>query len=128
MPPGTVTLARAARTTRATLTKVAPSVVTTFKSDEECILSGTPYGSAAQSSDASNFEDILGSKKVSGLADASSLDTASQSDSFDEADSVDSTPTPQIVVPALIADQPNRWCVEGQFQVYTDAKLPNYRV
>ena len=28
-------------------------------------------------------------------------------------------------LPAPIDDQPNQWCVEGKYQVYTNAKLPN---
>lgn len=36
-----------------------------------------------------------------------------------------STPAPQFDVPPLVANQPNRWCVEGQYKVYRDAKFLN---
>lgn len=45
--------------------------------------------------------------------------------SSDEADSEDSTLVPQFDVPATVAYQPNRWCIEGQYQVYRDDKLLN---
>ena len=67
----------------------------------------------------------MGSKEVSGFEEASAPATASQSASSDVDDSADSTPAPLAGVPALVANQPNRWCVEGQFQVYLIAKLLN---
>ena len=44
VPPGTSTLSRASRATRATPKKVASSIVTTSQSDEERTLTGTPSG------------------------------------------------------------------------------------
>ncbi|XP_015059467.1 uncharacterized protein LOC107005397 [Solanum pennellii] len=113
LPPGTVTLARAARTTRATPMKLGTGVATASQSEEERILTDTPSRSSTHSSDAFGCEE------------ASAPHTASQYASSDEDDSVDSTPAPLTGVPAPIADNPNRWCVEGQFQVYIEAKLPN---
>ena len=104
---------------------MAPGVVTASQFEEESILTGTPSRYATHSRDTSGSEEVSGSDDVSGSEEASAPATSSQSSSSDEADSVDSTPTPQIGVPALIADQPNRWCVEGQFKVYSDAKLSN---
>lgn len=76
---------------------------------------------------ASSFEEVSGSEESCGYEESSTPATASQSNSFDEADSADSTPAPITGVPDLVADKPNWWCVEGQFKVYTDAKLSNYK-
>ncbi|TMX03693.1 hypothetical protein EJD97_014822 [Solanum chilense] len=75
--------------------KVAPSAVTASQSAEECIVTETPSGSAAQSEGASGSEDASGFKEVSGSEEASTPATASQSASSDEAN------------------------------IYTDIKLPN---
>lgn len=45
--------------------------------------------------------------------------------SSDEAISLESAPTPHHEVPTLIADEHNRWCVDGRYQVYRDSKLLN---
>lgn len=45
--------------------------------------------------------------------------------SSDEDASVESSAAPQNGVPALVVNQPNRCSVEGQYQIYTDAKMPN---
>ena len=60
-----------------------------------------------------------------GCEEASAPATTSQSALSDEADSAYSTPAPKTGVSISIDDQHNRWCVEGQYEVYTDAKLPN---
>ena len=62
VPPGKLNPTRAARTTKAAPTKVAPSEVTASHSEEECILTNTPSGSAAQSEGASGSEDESGIK------------------------------------------------------------------
>ena len=54
----------------------------------------------------------------SGSADISAATTATQSDSSDEGDSRDSTSGSPIVVTASVVDQPYRWSVDGQYQVY----------
>ena len=41
--------------------------------------------------------------------------------SSDEADSSDSTSGSPAQVPTPTTDQPNRWCVDGQFKIYSDA-------
>ena len=60
-----------------------------------------------------------------GSAEISAPATATQSASSDEADSPDSILVSLTGVPAPLADQPNRWCVDGQYQVYSDAKFLN---
>ena len=49
--------------------------------------------------------------------------TAAVSASSDEADSSDSTSGSPAQVPTPATNQPNRCCVDGQFQVYSDAKF-----
>ncbi|TMX05709.1 hypothetical protein EJD97_006917 [Solanum chilense] len=61
VPPGTFTPARVARTTRATPTKVAPGVVTSFQFEEEHIMTYTPSRSATHFKDASISEELSGS-------------------------------------------------------------------
>lgn len=41
--------------------------------------------------------------------------------SSNEAQSAESAPTLQFEFPAPLADQPDRWCVDGQYQIYRDA-------
>ena len=68
---------------------------------------------------------MFGSEEVSGSEEAPTPATASQSALSNETDNAYSTPAPQTGVPTSVADHPNKWCVEGQYQIYTDAKMPN---
>ena len=63
------------------------------------------------------------SEEASDSAEVLAPATAAASASSDEADSSESTSGSPAQVPTLASDQPNRWCVEGQFQVYSDAKF-----
>lgn len=38
---------------------------------------------------------------------------------------MDSTPAPLTDVSPPVVDQPNQWCVKGQYQIYKDGKLLN---
>ena len=51
--------------------------------------------------------------------------TAAQYALSDEADSSDSIPGPPTRALTPVADQPNRWCVDGRYQAYSEAKLLN---
>lgn len=116
---------------------MASGIVTAFSSDAERILTGTPCASAEDSEGESGSEETSGSEGASGSKEASgSKDILAShgataplapvhSASSDEADSVDSTSTPPTDVPAPVVDHPNQWCLEGQYQVYQDAKLLN---
>lgn len=66
VPPGTRTPTRASTTTQGTPKKVASGLVTASKFNEECILTGTPFGSSAYS------EEVSVSKEASGSEEASS--------------------------------------------------------
>ncbi|KAG5620829.1 hypothetical protein H5410_006047 [Solanum commersonii] len=48
-----------------------------------------------------------------------------QAASSDEDTSSESIPVPQNDVPTPVAGEQNRWCVEGQWQIYRDAKMVN---
>ncbi|KAG5609658.1 hypothetical protein H5410_020939, partial [Solanum commersonii] len=48
-----------------------------------------------------------------------------QEASSDEATSSESVPVPRNEDPTPVAGEPNRWCVEGQWQIYRDAKMKN---
>ena len=63
-----------------------------------------------------------------GSAEASAPATDTQSASSDEGDSPDSTPGSPTCALTPVADQLNRWCVDGQYQVYSDAKIQNDKV
>ena len=95
VPPGSVTLAWAARTT---------VIVTASHSEEERILTSMLSGSAAHSRDASGSEKVSGSEEVSDFDEASAPATVSQSASSDEADSVDYIPSPLTRVSASVVD------------------------
>ena len=121
VPPGTSTPSHAARAPRATLKKVASGVVTASQSDEERTLTGTPFGSATNEEGASGSLGVSWPEEASGSAEVPAPATAAAPASSDEADNSDSTSGSLAQVPTAATDQPNGWCVDGQFQVYSDA-------
>ena len=123
VPPGTSTPSRIARAPRATPMTVGAGVVTASQSNEEHTLTITPYGSATNEEGASGSLGVSWSEEASGSAEVPAPATTAASASSDEADSSDSTSGSPAQVPTPSTDQPNRWCVDGQFQVYSDAKF-----
>ena len=119
VPPGTSAPFHAAPAPKATPKTVASGVVTASQSDEERTLTGTPSRSATNEKGASGSFGVSWSKEASGYVEVPAPVTAAASALSDEADSSDSTSSApaQVLTPA--SDQPNRWCVEGQFQVYS---------
>ena len=71
----------------------------------------------------SGFIGVWWSEEASGSAEVPAPATAAASASSDEADSSESTSGSPAQAPTPATDQPNRWCVDGQFQVYSDAKF-----
>ena len=61
-------------------------------------------------------------------ADVSAPATTAQSASSDEADSSYSTLGSPNHALTPVAYQPNQWCVDGQYQVYSDAMFLNDKV
>ena len=102
---------------------VASGVVTASQSDEERTLTGTPSGSATNEEGVSVSLGVSWSEEVSGSDEVPAPATAAASASSDEADTSDSTSGAPPQVPTPASDQPNWWCVDGQFQVYSDAKF-----
>ena len=123
VPPGTSTPSCAARAPRATPKKVAFGVVTASQSDEKHTLTGTPSGSATNEEGAFVSLGVSWSEEVSDSAEIPAPATAAASASSDEAESSESTSGSPAQAPTPATDQPNRWCVDGQFQVYSDAKF-----
>ncbi|TMW90971.1 hypothetical protein EJD97_014980 [Solanum chilense] len=106
---------------------IAPSSCLVSGSDDERdtrerTLTGTHSGSTTN-------EGVSGSLGVSWLEEdfgsAEVLATAAESASFDEADSSESTPDSPTCAVTPVTDQSNRWCVDGQYQVYSDAMFLN---
>ena len=60
-------------------------------------------------------------EEASGSTEVLAPATAAASASSDEADSSKSTPGSPAHALTPATDQPNRWCVDGQFQVYSNA-------
>ena len=104
---------------------MASGVVTISQSYDKRTLTGTPSESTIVS------EKTFGSTKASGSEEASyshvttGPNTSVHLASPEEADSANSTSAPLTDVPVSIVDQPNRWCIEGQYQIYRDAKMLN---
>lgn len=44
---------------------------------------------------------------------------------FDEANSLESSMAPQAYVLALVPEDRNWWCIDGQYQIYREANFPN---
>ena len=63
--------------------------------------------------------------EASGSAEVPAPATATKSALSDEADNPNSTPGLPTGALTPLADQPNRWCVDEQYQVYSDAKFLN---
>uniref|UniRef100_M1DCI6 Integrase core domain containing protein n=1 Tax=Solanum tuberosum TaxID=4113 RepID=M1DCI6_SOLTU len=92
---------------------------------------GTPWKSAfgSESADVSGSESSHASGSESAHALGSNAQSATgssqneQASSSDEATSSESVPIPRNENPTLVTGEPNRWCVEGQWQIYRDAKM-----
>ena len=103
-------------------------VVTASQSDEERTLnSSTPSGSATNEEGAFGSLGFSWSEEASSSAEVPAPATAAVSASSDEADSSESTSGSPALARTPTTDQPNRWCVDGQFQVYSDAKFLTYK-
>ena len=96
-------------------------VVTISQFHEERTLIGTPSGSATHEDGASASLGVSWSEEASGYANVYITATAAQSSSFDKAESSDSTSGSPNRDVTPVAEQPNRWRVDGQYQVYSDA-------
>ena len=101
------------------------SVVTASQCDEELTLTGRPSRSPTHEEGASGSLGVSWSEKAFGSAEVLALATDAQSSSYDEADSSDSTPDASTRALTTVADQPNRWCVNRKYQVYSYAKFLN---
>ena len=123
MPSGTATPSRVARAATATPKKVESDGVTTSHSDEERTLTGTPSGSTTHEEETSGSLRVSWSEEASGSANVPAPSTAAQSTSSYEADSAESTPSSPTRALTPVADQPNQWGVDGQYQVYSEAKF-----
>ena len=123
VPPGTSTPSCVARDARVTPKKVASDVVTASQSDEEHTLIGIPSGSATNEEGVSGSLGVSWSEEAFGSVEVPTPSTAASSASSDEAEILESTPGSPAFALTPVTDQPNRWCVDGQFQVYSDAKF-----
>ena len=64
-------------------------------------------------------------EEASGFAEVPAPATPATLASLDEADCSESTPGSPARALNPATDHPTRWCVDGQFQVYSDAKFLN---
>ena len=123
MSPGTATLSRVSRATTTTPKQVASGIVTGSQSHKKRTLTGAASGSATHEKGASGSVGVSWSEEASRSAEVPAPVTAATSTSSDEADSSKSTSGSPTHALTPVIDQPNRWCVNGQFQVYFDAKF-----
>ena len=104
---------------------MAFGVVTASQSDAERTLTGIPSRSATNEEGASSSLGVSWSEETSDSAEVPAPATAAASASSYEADSLESTPGSPARALTPVTNQPNRWCVDGQFQVYSDTKFFN---
>uniref|UniRef100_M1DXE6 Integrase core domain containing protein n=1 Tax=Solanum tuberosum TaxID=4113 RepID=M1DXE6_SOLTU len=109
VPPLTRTYPTASRTIRNHARQVQADVVTAPQSDE----GDTPIGSPA------------GSKSASGSSSISSSNSNGITASSSKATSAVDIPVPPNTDPKLVAEEPNRWCVSCQYQIYRDSRMLN---
>ena len=105
--------------------KFASSVVTNSQFDEERTLTGTPFGSVTDEEGTSGSLGVLWSEEASGSVEVPTPVTVAESASSDEVDSSEFKPGSPARALTPVTDQPNWWCVDGQYQVYSDAKFLN---
>ena len=86
-------------------------------------LTVTTSGSATNEEGVSGSLGVAWSEEASGSAEVPAPATAAASASSDKAEISDATSGAPAQVPTPASDQPNWWCVDGQFQVYSDAKF-----
>ena len=127
LPPGTNISALAARAFRAMPKKLASGVVTASQSDEELTLTDTPSGSATYEEQASGSLGVSWYVKAFKSIEVPAPSTSAQFASSDEADSHDSTSGSPIGALTPVADQSNRWCVNRQYQMYSDSMFLNHK-
>ena len=88
-------------------------------------MSGTPSRTATHEEEASASLGVSWSEEASESAEVPVPATAAQSALSDEADSSESTAGSPTRALTPMANQPNRWCVDALYQVYSDAKFLN---
>uniref|UniRef100_M1D874 Integrase core domain containing protein n=1 Tax=Solanum tuberosum TaxID=4113 RepID=M1D874_SOLTU len=114
VPPTTRTSPNAPRTTWNQTQWVISDMVNTFQSDEEDTPISSPAGSTFGSESASASASTYGS--------ASGYNSHGRVASSDEANTKEDIPIPPDTEPAVVAEEPKRWCVCGQWQTYRDAR------
>ncbi|TMW91954.1 hypothetical protein EJD97_013698 [Solanum chilense] len=135
VPSGTRTPTLVASATRGNPKKVVSTIVTGSQSDEKHRLTSTPFGSALILKEhmAPKWHQVQSRPTLRGRntdSNSGSLGTTHpevlyQQASNDEAYSLESASSHKDDVPAPFPDYPNRWCVDGQYQVYKDTKVLN---
>ena len=88
-------------------------------------MTSIPSGLAPNEERAFRYLGVSWSQEASGFAEVPAPTTAAQSALSNEAESLESTPVSPTRALTLVSDLPNRWCVDGQYQVYFDAKFLN---
>ena len=104
---------------------MASCVVTVSQFDEEHTLTDTLSGSATNEEGAYGSFGVSWSEEASGSTELPAPATAAESTSSDEAGSSKSTLGSKDRALTPVTNQPNRWCVDGQCQVYSDTKFLN---
>ncbi|KAK4721403.1 hypothetical protein R3W88_011636 [Solanum pinnatisectum] len=101
-------------------TRTSPTTPHTMRNRAQLVILDVVIASQSDEGD-TLIGSLVGTESGFGSGSSSNGVNASSS----EGDSAGHIPVPLNTNPALVSEEPNRWCVSGQYQIYRDARMLN---